>query len=93
MSTRVQFSPVDSKNFFLCSHKGIQGTSKPSKYCLLRDDNKLSREELIKATHALCHLYARCSRSISIPVMVHHAHRWALKGEDYAQTDDEEEQP
>ncbi|UYV78143.1 AGO1 [Cordylochernes scorpioides] len=84
--------PVDSENFFLCSHKGIQGTSKPSKYCLLRDDNKLSREEFIKATHALCHLYARCSRSISIPVMVHHAHRWALKGEDYAQTDDEEEQ-
>ncbi|KFD44693.1 hypothetical protein M513_14430, partial [Trichuris suis] len=28
-------------DFYLCSHTGIQGTSKPAKYNVLYDDNNL----------------------------------------------------
>lgn len=33
-------------DFYLCSHAGIQGTSRPSHYHVLWDDNRLSADEL-----------------------------------------------
>ncbi|UYV62492.1 AGO2 [Cordylochernes scorpioides] len=77
--------------FFLCSHAGIQSTSIPIKYCVLHDENKLSSSELCYAVYCLCHLYMRCTRSISIPVIVQHAHHWALKGKEYFLADDDDE--
>ena len=46
---------------------GIQGTSRPSHYHVLWDDNHFDADELQQLTYQLCHTYVRCTRSVSIP--------------------------
>ncbi|XP_066969095.1 protein argonaute-2-like [Macrobrachium rosenbergii] len=67
-------------DFFLCSHEGIQGTSKPTHYRILWDDNDLSLNQLETFSYAMCHLYARCARSVSIPTPAYYAHWAAYRG-------------
>ncbi|XP_076337070.1 protein argonaute-2-like isoform X2 [Tachypleus tridentatus] len=70
-------------DFFLCSHLGIQGTSRPAHYKVLWDDNNFSADELQKLTYYLCHTYVRCTRSISIPAPVMYAHLAAYRARLY----------
>ncbi|KAH7643424.1 argonaute 2 [Dermatophagoides farinae] len=72
-------------DFYLCSHAGIQGTSRPSHYCLLVDENEMSADHIQNFTNVLCHLYARCSRSISIPTPVFYAHLAAFRAREHIQ--------
>eukprot|EP00794_Sanderia_malayensis_P018557 gene18557-20424_t len=66
-------------DFYLCSHNGIQGTSRPSHYRVLWDDSKFTADELQQLTYALCHNYARCTRSVSIPPPAYYAHHVAMR--------------
>jgi len=66
-------------DFYLCSHQGIQGTSRPTYYRCLWDDNDLSADELQNMTYQLCHTYARCTRSVSIPAPAYYAHLVAIR--------------
>ncbi|KAG8134005.1 hypothetical protein E2320_011768 [Naja naja] len=50
-------------DFYLCSHAGIQGTSRPSHYHVLWDDNRFSSDELQILTYQLCHTYVRAEGS------------------------------
>lgn len=80
--------PVDF-DFFLCSHFGIQGTSRPAHYYVLWDDNDFKADTLQQLTYGLCHTYARCSRSVSIPTPVYYAHHATKRAKCYvdARTD------
>lgn len=40
-------------DFYLCSHAGIQGTSRPSHYHVLWDDNSLDADELQQLTYQM----------------------------------------
>ena len=53
----------DRYDFYLNSAQGIQGTSRPTHYTLIHDDNGLSADSLQMLTWQLCHGYARCTRS------------------------------
>jgi len=66
-------------DFYLCSHAGIQGTSRPSHYHVLWDDNSFSADELQCLTYQLCHTYVRCTRSVSIPAPAYYAHLVAFR--------------
>ncbi|VDP17098.1 unnamed protein product, partial [Onchocerca flexuosa] len=66
-------------DFYLCSHAGIQGTSRPSHYHVLWDDNQLSADELQQLTYQMCHTYVRCTRSVSIPAPAYYAHLVAFR--------------
>ncbi|CCD73272.1 Protein argonaute-1 [Caenorhabditis elegans] len=66
-------------DFFLCSHAGIQGTSRPSHYHVLWDDNDLTADELQQLTYQMCHTYVRCTRSVSIPAPAYYAHLVAFR--------------
>jgi eukaryotic translation initiation factor 2C len=66
-------------DFYLCSHAGIQGTSRPSHYHVLWDDNSLSADELQQLTYQMCHTYVRCTRSVSIPAPAYYAHLVAFR--------------
>uniref|UniRef100_A0AC35TKG3 Protein argonaute-2 n=1 Tax=Rhabditophanes sp. KR3021 TaxID=114890 RepID=A0AC35TKG3_9BILA len=66
-------------DFFLCSHAGIQGTSRPSHYHVLWDDNNLRADELQQLTYQMCHTYVRCTRSVSIPAPAYYAHLVAFR--------------
>ena len=66
-------------DFYLCSHQGIQGTSRPSHYHVLWDDNKFTADELQQLTYHLCHTYVRCTRSVSIPAPSFYSHLVAFR--------------
>ncbi|CAN7977088.1 unnamed protein product, partial [Ixodes persulcatus] len=74
--------PVDF-DFFLCSHYGIQGTSKPAHYYVVHDDYNFSSDDLQKLSYYLCHTYARCARSVSIPAPVYYAHLAAFRAKEH----------
>jgi len=60
-------------DFYLQSHAGLLGTSRPAHYNVLYDDNAFSPDSLQMLSFALCHVYARSTRSVSIPAPVYYA--------------------
>jgi eukaryotic translation initiation factor 2C len=46
---------------------------------VLRDDNKLTADEMQKLSYYLCFTYARCIKPISIPTPVMYAHLAAYR--------------
>ncbi|KAA3674012.1 eukaryotic translation initiation factor 2C, partial [Paragonimus westermani] len=66
-------------DFYLCSHAGIQGTSRPSHYHVLWDDNRFTADDVQNLTYQLCHTYVRCTRSVSIPAPAYYAHLVAFR--------------
>ncbi|KAG2061216.1 Piwi-domain-containing protein [Suillus hirtellus] len=62
------------RDFYLQSHGGLLGTSRPSHYITLRDDvYKHNTDDLQELAFTLCHSYARATRSVSIPAPVYYA--------------------
>jgi len=70
-------------DFYLCSHAGLQGTSKPSHYYVIYDDNNFNSESLQSLTYNLCYLYCRATASVSIPPPVYYAHLAAARARCY----------
>ncbi|CAN6197137.1 unnamed protein product [Urochloa humidicola] len=70
-------------DFYLCSHAGIQGTSRPAHYHVLYDENGFSADALQMLTNSLCYTYARCTRSVSIVPPVYYAHLAAFRARYY----------
>lgn len=56
-----------------------QGTSRPSHYHVLWDDNCFTADEFQLLTYQLCHTYVRCTRSVSIPAPAYYAHLVAFR--------------
>nr|CAB3457909.1 unnamed protein product [Digitaria exilis]CAB3502504.1 unnamed protein product [Digitaria exilis] len=70
-------------DFFLCSHAGIKGTSRPTHYHVLRDDNKFTADGLQSLTYNLCYMYSSCTRSVSIAPPAYYAHKLAFRAHFY----------
>ena len=66
-------------DWYLCSHAGIQGTSKPAHYHVLYDDSNFKSDDLQILTNQLCHTYVRCPRAVSIPAPAYYAHHVAFR--------------
>ena len=66
-------------DFYLCSHCGLQGTSRPTHYHVLWDENGFDSNSLQALTYHMCHLYARCTKAVSIPAPVYYAHWVAFR--------------
>ncbi|ESK92884.1 argonaute-like protein [Moniliophthora roreri MCA 2997] len=60
-------------DFYLMSHQAILGTSRSSHYILLRDDNNEGIAGIQQLAFSLCHVYAKATRSVSIPAPVYYA--------------------
>ncbi|EIW82123.1 argonaute-like protein [Coniophora puteana RWD-64-598 SS2] len=60
-------------DWYLLSHGGLLGTSRPAHYNVLYDENNSTPDGLQTLSFALCHLYARSTRSVSIPAPVYYA--------------------
>ncbi|EIW84641.1 argonaute-like protein [Coniophora puteana RWD-64-598 SS2] len=60
-------------DWYLQSHAGILGTSRSAHYNVLFDENKSTADGLQAFSYALCHVYARATRSVSIPAPVYYA--------------------
>ncbi|KAI5388901.1 protein argonaute 5 [Lathyrus oleraceus] len=70
-------------DFYLNSHAGIQGTSRPTHYHVLYDENKFTADQLQCLTNNLCYTYARCTRSVSIVPPAYYAHLLAFRARYY----------
>lgn len=70
-------------DFYLNSHAGIQGTSKPSKYTVLIDENKIPVDTLQGYIYRLSHGFVRCNRSVSMVNSAYYAHLLAFRGRAY----------
>jgi hypothetical protein len=60
-------------DFYLCSHPGLQGTSKPAHYHILRDENGFTADGIQELTYRLCYLYGRATRAVSVCPPVYYA--------------------
>ncbi|KAJ4840632.1 hypothetical protein Tsubulata_050165 [Turnera subulata] len=72
-------------DFYLCSHAGIQGTSRPAHYHVLYDENRFTADAFQTLTNNLCYTYARCTRSVSIVPPAFYAHLAAFRARYYAE--------
>ncbi|PWA91025.1 argonaute family protein [Artemisia annua] len=70
-------------DFYLCSHAGIEGTSCPTHYHVLYDENNFTADGLQMLTNSLCYTYARCTRSVSIVPPAYYAHLAAFRARSY----------
>ncbi|KAJ0083545.1 hypothetical protein Patl1_30531 [Pistacia atlantica] len=74
-------------DFYLNSHAGIQGTSRPTHYHVLYDENCFNADDLQMLTNKLCYTYARCTRSVSIVPPAYYAHLAAFRARYYIEGD------
>lgn len=74
-------------DFYLNSHAGIQGTSRPAKYTVLVDENNISVDSLQGFIFRLSHSYVRCTRSVSMVNAAYYAHLLAFRGRAYLADD------
>ncbi|KAF9427106.1 eukaryotic translation initiation factor 2C, 2 [Podila epigama] len=70
-------------DFYLQSHGGLQGTSRPTLYHVLLDQNNFTSDSLQSLTFRLCHIYSRCPKSVSIVPPVYYAHLLAYRARQY----------
>ncbi|KAF9617010.1 hypothetical protein IFM89_033080 [Coptis chinensis] len=77
-------------DFYLCSHAGIQGTSRPAHYHVLWDENNFTADEIQSLTNNLCYTYARCTRSVSVVPPAYYAHLAAFRARFYMDPEEQE---
>ncbi|KAI9314758.1 Piwi domain-containing protein [Dichotomocladium elegans] len=80
-------------DFYLQSHAGLQGTSRPTHYHVLYDDNRFTSDELQELTYRLCYIYGRATRAVSIVPPAYYADlvaaraRFHRRGENWSDTE------
>lgn len=72
-----------AQDFYLVSHASIQGVAKPTKYRTLWDDKNMNEDDLEQLTYYLCHMFTRCTRSVSYPAPTYYAHLAAARAKVY----------
>lgn len=69
-----------SNDFYLQSHKPLQGTGRSAHYFVLTNQMRLSADDLQKVTHALCYIYARATKGVSYCAPAYYADRVCDRG-------------
>lgn len=70
--------PVEN-DFYLMSHAGLQGTSRPTHYHVLLDEIGYTADEIQTITYKLCYTFARCTRSVSMVPAAYYSHLLAFR--------------
>ncbi|KAF7723040.1 Eukaryotic translation initiation factor 2C [Apophysomyces ossiformis] len=80
-------------DFYLQSHAGLQGTSRPTHYHVLYDDNNFTSDSLQELTYRLCYIYGRATRAVSLVPAAYYADlvaaraRFHRRGENWSDTE------
>ncbi|KAJ3084229.1 argonaute 1 [Quaeritorhiza haematococci] len=74
-------------DFYLCSHRGLQGTSRPAHYHVLYDEHNFTSDSLETLVYHMCYSYARASCAVSYPPPPYYAHLLADKARHYRKSE------
>ncbi|KAF8898239.1 Piwi domain-containing protein [Gymnopilus junonius] len=70
------------RGFYLQSHAAIQGASRSSHYVVLHNENFQSQlPKIEELAYTFCHVYAKATRSVSIPAPVYYADLVCSRGQ------------
>ena len=78
--------------FFLCSHLSSQGTIRSTHYYVLLNECSYRMDQLHRFSYYLCFLFAKCTKSLSIPAPVKYAHLAAYRARQHLAGVEEAEQ-
>ncbi|CAA6667391.1 unnamed protein product [Spirodela intermedia] len=67
---------------------GDEGTTRPTRYHVLWDENGFSSDELQRLIHSLCYTFARCTKPVSLVPPAYYAHLAAYRGRMYLDRSD-----
>ncbi|KIJ60908.1 hypothetical protein HYDPIDRAFT_31786 [Hydnomerulius pinastri MD-312] len=59
-------TPVYEFDFFLQAHAGLKGTTRPTHYFVVHDENAFKADELQGLTNALSYMFARATKAVSL---------------------------
>lgn len=70
-------------DFFLVSQNALQGTARPVRYVVVRNDSNFSKPDMHQLVYNLCHLYGRATKSVSVVPPIYYADLAAARGKCY----------
>lgn len=74
---------VYSFDFFLQAHGGLQGTTRPTHYFVVHDENKFTADQIQKVTHDVSYLFARATKAVSLVSPAYYADLACERGRCY----------
>ncbi|XP_061993550.1 protein argonaute 4A-like [Rosa rugosa] len=88
--TIVDNKVCDPRNndFYLCSHAGMIGTSRPTHYHVLYDELGFSADDLQDLVHSLSYVYQRSTTAVSLVAPICYAHLAAAQMSQFIRFDE-----
>lgn len=67
-------------DFYLCAHAAIKGTARPVHYQVIRNDARMSNDEIYTLLYEHSYQYLRATTPVSIHPAVYYAHLASVRG-------------